>query len=99
MIERVLKHITAFKKRKAQPLLEVIYGPRALPLRTACAALLLDRKVTGSDPEAQYGRLRKRLLAAVNVAGQCTAAEDADFEAKAQVILTAAVEVSLENKK
>ena len=61
-----------------------------LPLRTATAALLLDRKVTGSDKAAQYGNLRKLLLERLEITGNCIAAEDAAFEEKAQAILTQA---------
>ena len=82
MIVRVLKHIAAFRNRPSQRLLDTIYGPHALPLRTQCAALMLDRKVTGSSKEAQFGSLRKALLKAVGATGECIASEDADFEAQ-----------------
>ncbi len=88
MFERVVKHIAAFRSRPSVRLLNVLYGPRALSLRTQVAALILDRKVTGSDPEAQYGRLRKRLLILAGVyPPSCIATEDAEFERRATEVL------------
>ena len=87
MIVRVLKHIAAFRNRPSQRLLDTIYGPNALPLRTQCPALMLDRKVTGSSKEAQFGNLRKALLKAVGATGACIASEDADFERKAAELI------------
>lgn len=89
-IERALRHITAFRSRPSVKLLDVIYGPRAKPLRTAVAALILGWRVTGSDKIAQYGNLRKMLLDLVGVdrgPDTYTAGEDRDFEEKAEAIL------------
>ena len=91
MIARIIRHIDAFRSRKSVKLLDTLYGPRALPLRTQVAALMLDRKVTGSDKAAQYGNLRIALLKATGITndGQhCKAWEDAEFETKAAEILT-----------
>lgn len=87
VVVRVLKHIAAFRTRKSVRLLETIYGPRALPLRTQVAALMLDRKVTGSDKAAQYGNLRRALLEMVGATGDCIAAQDADFESRAEALI------------
>jgi len=84
---KVLRHISVFKSRPVMPLLDVLHGSKALSLRTQVAALMLGRKVTGSDKEAQYNNLRQALLSAVGATGDCTAAEDADFERKAAKIL------------
>lgn len=87
MIEQVLKHITRFKSHPSVRFLDAIYGPQAKPLRANCAAMLLDRKITASSKEAQYGNLRKMLLEKLNIVGTCKADEDSQFEAKANEIL------------
>jgi hypothetical protein len=87
MIDSVLKHIAAFRSRPSVRLLDVLYGPKALPLRTQVAAMLLDRKVTGKDPAAQYGHLRKLLIECLGVAGNSEAGEDAEFENKAGAMI------------
>lgn len=85
---RIIRHIAAFRgNRKGLRLLDVIYGPQALSLRTQVAALLLGRKVTGSDKMAQYGNLRKLLVDMLKATGNCIAAVDHDFQAKADAIL------------
>lgn len=84
---RALQHIAAHRTRPSVRLLDAIYGPQARVLRTAVASIMLDRKVTGSDKEAQFGRLRRALLAAVGASGDCTATEDADFDTKAEAML------------
>ncbi len=91
MIEKALKHISDHRgNRHGLRLLDVIYGPQAKTLRTVLAAMLLDRKVTGSDKMAQYGNLRTLLLKLVGASGNCIAAEDSDFEQKAEAILNMA---------
>lgn len=85
---RIIHHIAVFRgSRKGLRLLEVIYGPQALPLRTQVAALILGRKVTSSDKMAQYGNLRKLLIEMLKATGNCIAAIDHDFETKAAAIL------------
>ena len=89
LAKRVLKHIAAFRSRPSVRLLDVIYGSQAKPLRTQVAALMLDRKVTGSDKAAQYGNLRKALLAMVGATGDCIASENTNFEELAETIIAA----------
>lgn len=86
-IEDVVHHIAKFRSRQSVRILDVIYGPRAKALRTQVAAMMLDRKVTGSDKEAQYGNLRKALLGAAGVIGNCIALEDAAFEEAVESML------------
>ncbi len=87
MIDCVLRHIAAFRARPSARLLDVLYGPRAQALRTRIASLMLGRKVTSRDKAAQYGALRVALLAAVGATGNCTAAQDADFEERCTALL------------
>ena len=79
MIERVLRHIAAFRNRPSQRLLDTIYGPAARPLRTQIMALILDRKVT-----------LLKLAGVENIHSRCIATEDAEFEHKAEAILAEA---------
>lgn len=85
--EKIIRHIAACRPRLSVRLLDVIYGPDAKALRTTVAAMMLDRKVTGSDKVAQYGNLRAALLQMLGATGGCKAAEDAHFEERARVIL------------
>ena len=75
---------SASTKRK---LLDNIYGPAAANIRASVASALHGRTLTKSAKEAQYGRLRLCLIEAVGAAGDCIAAVDADFEAKAEAKL------------
>jgi len=85
---RVIRHIAAFRRYKSGRLLDTLYGKKALPLRTQIAAMILDRKVTGSDPAAQWNRLRSALLCLIGATGECTASLNADFEEKAERLLS-----------
>ncbi len=86
-IQRIIKHIAAFRNHPSVKILDVLYGPRSLPLRTQVAAMMLDRKVTGSDKAAQYGNLRTALLNALEITGTCKADEDSRFEVSAEALL------------
>jgi hypothetical protein len=89
-LDRVVRHIAKFRSRPAVRLLDVLYGPSAKYIRMEVAAMLHGiRKVRSSDKTAQFGNIRAALVAAAGAAGDCIAAVDADFEAKAAVILTA----------
>ncbi len=87
-IKRAVRHIAAFR-RPGQRLLDVCYGPQSKPLRTQVAALLLDRKVTGSDKVAQWGNFRLLMLNALAVPTgvTCIAAEDQEFQRRADELL------------
>ncbi len=88
LMTRVVKHIAAFG-RPGQRLLDVVYGPRGKFLRTQVAAMILDRKVTGSDKAAQYGNLRSMLWQLAGVEEGCIAAKESDFEIKARTLIGA----------
>lgn len=92
MENKVIRALDCIAERRGNRhglrLLDVIYGPQALPLRTLVACILLDRKVTGRDKIAQYGNLRKLLLLSVGAVGNCIAAEDSDFESKAEQVIS-----------
>lgn len=86
LVLRALKHIVTFGPGRR--LLDVCYGPKALPLRTQVLAILLDRKINGSSKEVQWGNFRKLLLSTLSIEGTCIADEDAKFEEKAKRLLS-----------
>lgn len=90
LMTRVVRHIAAFRSRPSVRLMEVLYGSQAKSLRTAVSAMILDRKVTGSDKAAGYNECRRLLIEGVGATGNCVAAVDADFERIAAELLTAA---------
>jgi len=72
------------------PVMEALHGYRATRLRTEVAACLLGRKVTALDREADYQRLRQRLLRVAGIPATGTAAEqDAKFEEVVSCLSTA----------
>ncbi len=95
--EWAVRHIAKSRSRPSIRLLDVLYGPQAKTLRTVVAAMLLGRKVTGSDKEAQYGNLRLRLLhaAGITVGLSCSAVEDTEFERRAEELLAEPAKDSL----
>ena len=84
---RVIKHIAAFRFRPSSNLLNACYGPKSVPLRTQVMALLLDRKVTGSDKCVQWNNFRDTMFKLLGAEGDCLASKEADFQAKAKAIL------------
>ncbi len=95
--EWVVRHVAKHRSRPSVRLLDVLYGPQAKALRTVIAAMLLGRKVTGSDKEAGYNNLRLRLMhaAGITVGLSCTAVEDVEFERRAEELLAEPVKDSL----
>lgn len=87
LTKRVLKHIAAHRSRPSVRLLDVLYGPKSLSLRTRVAALMLGRKVTGSDKIAQYNNLRSALMNMLGIPRMCAVGEDAAFESKAEELI------------
>jgi len=87
VLTTVLKKIKSAKRHPSVRFLDAVYGPQAAALRAGIASAILDRSVTKSAKEAQYGRLRLALLTLTGAEGNCIAALDADFEAKAKALL------------
>lgn len=77
-IVRILKHIVVFGKPNER-LQDILFGK--LALRTQVAAMILDRKVTGDDPAADYSNLCNKLCEIVG------ADDNDDFELIAAEIL------------
>lgn len=87
----IIRHIAAYRPRPSVRFLDVLYGPRAKPLRTAVMAMILGRKVTGSDKMVQWNNFRDSLLTLVGITPRlpdsCTASDDSEFEKRANELL------------
>jgi hypothetical protein len=88
LAERVVRHIAERSNQPGLRLLEVVYGPKALTLRAEVASLILGRRISASDKEAQYGHLRLALLKLLGATGKSIADTDKAFESKAGILLT-----------
>lgn len=72
--------------RPGQRILDAAYGPQAKLMRKNA----LDRLIPGRMPnnkQLQWGNFRLIMLQAVGATGDCKASQDADFEAKANLLL------------
>lgn len=87
LIKRILHHIAAFKYHPSQRFLDACYGPLAKPLRAQVMAMLLDRKVTGSDKAVQWGNFRETMWKMIGAEGDCIASREHGFEDRATKIL------------
>lgn len=87
MKQKIIGHIARFRNHPSQRLLDVCYGPARKPLRTQVMALLLDRKVTGSDKSVQWNNFRQTMFELLGAQGNCLASQEEDFQQKALKLL------------
>lgn len=84
---QALRLVASARSHPSQRLLDAIYGPSARDLRAKIATVLHGNPVSKSHKLAQYGSVRAALIGYVGATGNCIAAVDADFEAKASTLL------------
>lgn len=90
MIIESLQTIAAARSRPSVRLLDAIYGPQAKELRAQVVSILLEgekHKHPYLAKMTQYGNLRRLLVEGVKATGNCTAAENGDFEVKSERLL------------
>jgi hypothetical protein len=73
---KILKAETTGQRRYV----DVIYGPSAALLRQRIACALHEKPLTKSAKECQYGDLRRTLIEALGVSGNCIAREDKELQ-------------------
>ncbi len=83
LLADALRFVRPMMARHSMRLLDFLYGPRMAQVRAMAASMILEKKLSKSAKEVQWGNFRAMLMsvAGVDTAGKCIAQYESEFHA------------------